>query len=172
MDTNTGESPGYQSQSQQLGNSPSEEEMGHWTPTGIKPKDNDDDDQSKSFATLGQTAPLAYRTYSHPQFSYACKLSIKIQIVRKTFPVCLSRHRKIEKYSAKVVSSRISLVTYLVANVGMRRLLFDNLSFCTSSRTSVYDRPIQPSANEPHMTKCTAFIVGYLHTTCRPVYVL
>ena len=45
MDTNTGESPGHQSQSQQLGNSPSEEEMGHWTPTGIEPKDYDDDDE-------------------------------------------------------------------------------------------------------------------------------
>ena len=44
MDTNTGESPEHQSQSQQLGNSPSEEEMGHWTPTGIEPKDYDDDD--------------------------------------------------------------------------------------------------------------------------------
>src|SRR6218665_2643714 len=39
MDTNTGESPGHQSQSQQLGNSPSEEEMRHWTPTGIEPTD-------------------------------------------------------------------------------------------------------------------------------------
>jgi len=44
MDTNTGESPGHQSQSQKLGNSPSEEEMGHWTPTGVEPKDYDDDD--------------------------------------------------------------------------------------------------------------------------------
>ena len=44
MDTNTGESPGHQSQSQQLGNSPSEEEMGHWTPTGIEPTNYDDDD--------------------------------------------------------------------------------------------------------------------------------
>src|SRR6218665_2365315 len=26
------------------GNSPSEEEMGHWTPTGVEPKDYDDDD--------------------------------------------------------------------------------------------------------------------------------
>ena len=48
MDTNTGESPGCQSQSQQLGNSPSEEEMGHWTPTGIEPKDYDDDDDEMS----------------------------------------------------------------------------------------------------------------------------
>ena len=46
MDTNTGESPGHQSQSQQLGNSPSEEEMGHWTPTGVEPKDYDDDDET------------------------------------------------------------------------------------------------------------------------------
>src|SRR6218665_1002730 len=46
MDTNTGESPGHQSQSQQLRNSPSEEEMGHWTPTGIKPMNYDDDDCS------------------------------------------------------------------------------------------------------------------------------
>ena len=44
MDANTGESPGHQSQSQQLGNSPSEEEIGHWTPTGIEPTDYDDDD--------------------------------------------------------------------------------------------------------------------------------
>ena len=46
MDTNTGESPGHQSQSQKLGNSPSEEEMGHSTPTGIEPTDYDDDDES------------------------------------------------------------------------------------------------------------------------------
>ena len=46
MDTNTGESPGHQSQSQQLGNSPSEEEMVHWTPTGIEPMVYDDDDDS------------------------------------------------------------------------------------------------------------------------------
>ena len=46
MDTNTGESPGHQSQSQQLGNSPSEEAMGYWTPTGIGPMDYDDDDES------------------------------------------------------------------------------------------------------------------------------
>ena len=39
MDANTGESPGHQSQSQKLGNSPSEEAMGHWTPTGIEPMD-------------------------------------------------------------------------------------------------------------------------------------
>jgi len=26
-----------------LGNSPSEEEMGHWTPAGIEPRDYDDD---------------------------------------------------------------------------------------------------------------------------------
>jgi len=30
-----------------LGNSPSEEEMGHWTPTGIEPKDYDDDDERR-----------------------------------------------------------------------------------------------------------------------------
>ena len=47
MDTNTGESPGHQSQSQQLGNSPREEEMGHWTPTGVEPKDYDDDDDEQ-----------------------------------------------------------------------------------------------------------------------------
>ena len=35
MDTNTGGSPGYQSQSQQL----SEEVIGHCTPTGCRPKD-------------------------------------------------------------------------------------------------------------------------------------
>ena len=46
MDTNKGESPGHQSQSQQLGNSPSEEEMSHWTPTGIEPMDYDDDDDN------------------------------------------------------------------------------------------------------------------------------
>ena len=44
MDTNTGESPGHQSQSQYVGKSPNEEEMGHWTPTGIEPTDYDDDD--------------------------------------------------------------------------------------------------------------------------------
>ena len=49
MDTNTGESPGHQSQSQQLGNSPGdcgEEEMGHWTPTGIESTDYDDNDDT------------------------------------------------------------------------------------------------------------------------------
>src|SRR6218665_3395162 len=30
------------------GNSPSEEEMGHWTPTGVEPKDYDDDDECKT----------------------------------------------------------------------------------------------------------------------------
>ena len=45
MDTNTGESPGHQSQSQWLGNSPSEEEMGHWTLTGIEPTDYNDGDE-------------------------------------------------------------------------------------------------------------------------------
>ena len=44
MDTNTGESPKHQSQSQQLENSPSEDEMRHWTPTGVEPKDYDDGD--------------------------------------------------------------------------------------------------------------------------------
>src|SRR6218665_1211501 len=44
MDTNTGESPRHQSQSQKLENSPSEEEMGHWTLTGVEPRDYDDDD--------------------------------------------------------------------------------------------------------------------------------
>ena len=45
MDTNTGEISGHQSQSQQLGNSPtcSEEEMGHWTPTGVEPRAYDDE---------------------------------------------------------------------------------------------------------------------------------
>ena len=52
MDTNTGESPRHQSQSQQLGNSPSEEEMGHWTPTGIEPADYDDDDDELQQARL------------------------------------------------------------------------------------------------------------------------
>jgi len=37
LDTNTGESPGYQSQSHLHGNSPSEEVRGHWTPTGAEP---------------------------------------------------------------------------------------------------------------------------------------
>jgi len=36
MDTNTGKSPGYQSQSQLPGNLPSEEVRGHWTPTGAE----------------------------------------------------------------------------------------------------------------------------------------
>ena len=48
MDTNTVESPGHQSQSQYLGNSLSEEEMGHWTPTGIEPTDYDDHDEQNS----------------------------------------------------------------------------------------------------------------------------
>ena len=30
-----------------LTNSPSEEEMGHWTPTGIEPMDYDDDDDDE-----------------------------------------------------------------------------------------------------------------------------
>ena len=47
MDTNTGESPGHQSQSQQLENSSSEVEMGHWTPTGVEPKDYDVDDENR-----------------------------------------------------------------------------------------------------------------------------
>ena len=49
MDTNAGESPRHQSQSQYmyLVNSPSEEEMRHWTPTGVEPKDYDDDDDQK-----------------------------------------------------------------------------------------------------------------------------
>ena len=37
MDTNTGGSPGYQSQSQEPRNSPSEEVRGHWTSTGTEP---------------------------------------------------------------------------------------------------------------------------------------
>jgi len=39
MDTNTGESPDQQSQSQWPGHSPacSYEEMGHWTPSGAEP---------------------------------------------------------------------------------------------------------------------------------------
>ena len=45
MDTNTGESPGHQSQSQELGNSSSEEEMGHQTPTGVEQEVYDDDDE-------------------------------------------------------------------------------------------------------------------------------
>ena len=55
MDTNTGESPGHQSQSQQLGNSPSEEEMGHWTLTGIEPTDYDDDDDDVTRPSLNKT---------------------------------------------------------------------------------------------------------------------
>ena len=52
MNTNTGESPGHQSQSQQLGNSLSEEEMEHWTPTGVEPKDYDDDDDDDAMTIL------------------------------------------------------------------------------------------------------------------------
>ena len=37
MDANTGESPGHQNQSNYLGHSHNEEEMGHWTPTGAAP---------------------------------------------------------------------------------------------------------------------------------------
>ena len=43
MDTNTGESPGHQSQSQLLGNSPSEKEMGIGLLPGVEPKDYDDE---------------------------------------------------------------------------------------------------------------------------------
>src|SRR6218665_641977 len=52
MDTNTGESPGHQSQSQKLGNSPSEEEMGHWTLTGVEPRDYDDDDDTRIYICM------------------------------------------------------------------------------------------------------------------------
>jgi len=45
MDTNTGESPEHQSQSQYVGNSPSEEDMGHLTPAGVEHKVYDDDDE-------------------------------------------------------------------------------------------------------------------------------
>ena len=37
MDTNTGESPGYQSQPLYPRNSPSEEVRGHWAPMGAEP---------------------------------------------------------------------------------------------------------------------------------------
>ena len=37
MDTNTGESPRYQSQSVETRNSHSEEVRGHWAPTGAEP---------------------------------------------------------------------------------------------------------------------------------------
>src|SRR6218665_1730662 len=37
MATNTGDSPGYQSQSLEPRNSPSEEVRGHWAPTGAEP---------------------------------------------------------------------------------------------------------------------------------------
>jgi len=37
MDTNTGESPGHQTQSQLPRNSLSEEVKGHWTPKGAEP---------------------------------------------------------------------------------------------------------------------------------------
>src|SRR6218665_2662587 len=65
MDTNTGESPGHQSQSQKLGNSPSEEEMGHWTPTGVESKDyddDDDDDQDLKGNTPVHRQPAQFRT--------------------------------------------------------------------------------------------------------------
>ena len=39
-----GRNPRTPEQSQQLENSPSEEEMGHWTPMGVEPTDYDDDD--------------------------------------------------------------------------------------------------------------------------------
>ena len=60
MDTNTGESPGHQSQSQQLGNSPSEEAMGHWTPTGIEPMVYDDDDDSLQIILTSVLALISY----------------------------------------------------------------------------------------------------------------
>ena len=59
MDTNTGESPGHQSQSQQLENSPSEEEMGHWTPTGVEPKDYDDDDHDDDDYIMAKNESMA-----------------------------------------------------------------------------------------------------------------
>src|SRR6218665_1968357 len=52
MDTNTGESPGHQSLSHRLGNSPSEEEMGHWTPMGVEPKDYDYYDDASAYNVL------------------------------------------------------------------------------------------------------------------------
>ena len=66
MDTNTGESPGHQSQSQQLGNSPSDEEMGHWTPTGAEPTDFDDYDDCKNLGlkSLGFFGSLRYFKFS------------------------------------------------------------------------------------------------------------
>ena len=49
MDTNTGElKPRTPEPIPIAGNSPSEEEMGHWTPTGIEPTDYDDDDKQFS----------------------------------------------------------------------------------------------------------------------------
>ena len=35
-----------------VGNSPSEEEMGHWTPTGIEPTDYDDDEYNTDIQTI------------------------------------------------------------------------------------------------------------------------
>ena len=53
MDTNTDEIPGHYSQSQQLGSSPKEEEMGHWTPTGAEPMDQWMDGWNTSTASYG-----------------------------------------------------------------------------------------------------------------------
>src|SRR6218665_1027159 len=60
MDISTGESPGHLSQSQYLGNSPSEEEMGHWTPTGIEPTNYDDDDISNIIEAVALTIDMPH----------------------------------------------------------------------------------------------------------------
>src|SRR6218665_3401956 len=67
MDTNTGESPGHQSQSQYLENSPSVEEMRHWTPTGVEPKDYDDDESFKK-----RECPWAISHASRPVRGITC----------------------------------------------------------------------------------------------------
>src|SRR6218665_916021 len=51
MDTNTGESPGYQSQSLWPRNSPSEEVRGHWVPTGAELMERWTDGWIKFFKT-------------------------------------------------------------------------------------------------------------------------
>ena len=78
MDTNTDESPGHQSQSQQLGNSPSEEEMGSWTPTGVQPKDYDDDDEGQKEGDSISSAPIRLKHFKL-RASEMCKIVMVLE---------------------------------------------------------------------------------------------
>ena len=48
------------------GNSPSEEEMGHWTPTGVEPKNYDDDDDDERPKVPTRPSWLAARRGNGP----------------------------------------------------------------------------------------------------------